>query len=91
MGDAKLSEGILPDPKKNTVKNYPPPRNSDELKRFVAFVNYYRKFIKNFADITYPLNLLSKKNVPFDWDENCQKSFETFQICIYITPCITIS
>lgn len=87
LGHVISSEGILPDPEKiNTVKNYPRPNNSDELKRFVAFVNYYRKFIKNFAQIAHPLNALSKKNVPFNWNGKCQKSFEILKEKIISPP-----
>lgn len=87
LGHVITSEGILPDPEKiNTVKNYPRPNNSDELKRFVAFVNYYRKFIKNFATIAHPLNALSKKNVPFVWDQKCQNAFETLREKIISPP-----
>lgn len=38
LGHVISSEGILPDPEKiSTDKNYPCPKNTDEVKRFVAF------------------------------------------------------
>lgn len=87
LGHVVSSEGVLPDPEKIiAIKNYPVPKNSDELKRFVAFANYYRKFICNFAKIAYPLNYLSRKNVPFVWDTNCQKSFELLKEHISSPP-----
>lgn len=80
LGHVVSADGILPDPDKITVvKNYPIPKNTDEVKRFVAFVNYYRKFIPNFAEIAYHLNKMCKKNAVFEWDDNCQKSFETLK------------
>lgn len=55
------AEGILPDKEKiQTMLDYPVPTNGGKTKRFVAFANYYRKFIKNFADIASFLNHLSK-------------------------------
>lgn len=42
----------------------------------MAFCNYYRKFIQNFAKIAIPLNKLLKKNQKFDWSQECQNSFE---------------
>lgn len=80
LGHVISSEGIRPDPQKiETVKNYPCPKSTEEIKRFVAFTNYYRKFIPKFAEITYPLNMLTRKGVPFEWNSECQKSFETLK------------
>lgn len=33
------------------MPNYPRPHDADSTRRFVAFANYYRKFIPNFATI----------------------------------------
>lgn len=77
LGHVVSGDGILPDPAKiEIVKSYPVPQNLDETRRFVAFANYYRRFIPQFAQITHPLNNLCRKNVPFIWDNNCQISFE---------------
>lgn len=87
LGHIISSEGILPDPEKvNIMLNYPTPKDANETKRFVAFANYYRKFIKNFADIATPLNQLSKKGVKFIWSEQCQKSFETLKRVLVKPP-----
>lgn len=76
LGHVVSADGIKPDPGKiKALSEYPVPKNSDELKRFIAFANYYRKFIRNFAEICIPLNNLCCKNVVFDWDKNCQNSF----------------
>lgn len=77
LGHVVSSKGVLSDPEKiKVVANYPVPTNVDELRRFVAFCNYYRKFIKNFADITIPLTNLCKKDTPFNFTMECQHSFE---------------
>lgn len=77
LGHIVSSDGVLPDPTKiDIIKNYPVPKNVDEVRRFVAFANYYRKFIPNFAEKTYHLNQLCKKNAKFTWHPYCQKSFE---------------
>lgn len=69
--------GIQPDKSKfKAIENYPVPRNSDEARRFVAFCNYYRRFIPNFAQIAFPLNRLQRKNTAFKWDQECQNAFE---------------
>ena len=37
---------------------------------------YYRKFCKNFSEITAPLTELLKKGVKHHWSEACHKSFD---------------
>lgn len=87
LGHIISADGISPDPAKiNAIKNYPTPKNADECKRFVAFVNYYRRFIKNFAEIAYPLNKLCRKSMQFRWDECCQKSFEILRNSVIKPP-----
>lgn len=80
LGHLISAEGVKPDPAKvEAVKNWPRPQNADEAKRFVAFANYYRKHIRNFASLCYPLNYLTRKNVPFVWDNECEKAFNTLR------------
>lgn len=87
LGHVVSGDGVLPDPEKiECIKNYPTPQTTDEVKRFVALANYYRKFIKNFADIAYYLNCLCRKNAKFVWDDKCQKSFETLKQCMISPP-----
>lgn len=77
LGHVVSEHGIQPDPGKiKVLKEYPVPTNADEVRRFVAFTNYYRKFIPNFAKLTVCLTKLTKKNVKFVWSDECQKSFE---------------
>ena len=43
-------------------------------------VGYYRKFCKNFSEVTAPLTELLKKDVKYHWSETCQKSFD--KVCL---------
>ncbi|KAG7295451.1 hypothetical protein JYU34_021634 [Plutella xylostella] len=87
LGHVVTGDGILPDPDKvKIMKEYPIPKNVEEVKRFIAFANYYRKFIPNFSDKVYSLNKLCKKNVPFKWDEQCQKDFELVKQSLLSPP-----
>jgi hypothetical protein len=77
LGHLCTAEGIKIDPEKTKyIDSYPIPKNADEVKRFVAFANFYRKFIAGFASLTHPLNKLTRKKVPFDWTPLCQRTFE---------------
>jgi len=80
LGHLITANGIKTDPSKHKhILEYPIPKNADEVRRFVAFCNYYRRFIKNFAEIAKPLNNLLKKNTTFDWTTDCNHSFENLK------------
>jgi len=48
-----------------TVRDYAPPQNVKELKRFLGLASYYRRFIPQFAKIAHPLHQLTRKDVNF--------------------------
>lgn len=76
LGHHISPHGIRPDPQKTlVVSKYPRPTNTDDVRRFVAFCNYYRRFVHNFAHIAAPLNLLLKKDQPFVWSDECEAAF----------------
>lgn len=87
LGHEISEHGISPDKSKiQIMQKYPRPTNSDELKRFVAFANYYRKFIPNFAEKAICLNLLCRKNVKFEWTDECETSFNFFKNALSTPP-----
>ena len=43
---------------------------------FLGAVNYLAKFVPDLADLTEPLQLLTRKNEPFRWDEPQHCAFE---------------
>jgi len=47
----------------DSVLNYPIPRNVKEIQRFVSLASYFRRFIKNFATIAKPYDLMKKGDV----------------------------
>jgi len=76
LGHKCTDKGILPDEAKfEKIKSYPRPATADEARRFVAFMNYYRRFIKDFAHHAIHITRLTRKNTPFIWTENCEKAF----------------
>lgn len=77
IGHRCTDKGVLPGTiKLASIYEYAESRNKDATKRFVAFVNFYRRLISNFASCAQPLNPLSGKNTPFTWDNKCQQAFE---------------
>ena len=56
-----ISEGtIKPDPEKvATVKNWPRPETVRDVKKFIGFAGFYRRFIPCFSSLARPLNDLT--------------------------------
>lgn len=87
LGHRCTSDGLLPDPSKlNAVKNYPRPTDDKSAKRFVAFANYYRRFVKNFAEYSRPLSNLTRKGVIFKWTDECERSFQHIKKALVSPP-----
>lgn len=80
LGYRCTNKGLLPDERKiMAVKEYTRPENKDDIKRFVAFCNYYRRFISNFAEISKPLTDLLSKRVEFIWNQQTENAFQTLR------------
>ena len=75
-------DGIECDPKKiEAIKNWKRPVTVHDMRSFLGFTNYYRRFIHKCAHIPQPLNKLisgdnvTKKSKKVDWDEKCEEVF----------------
>ena len=49
--------------KVDRVLSWPEPRNVKDIRKFLGLANYYRRFIKNFAQVARPMNVLMRKDV----------------------------
>lgn len=79
--------GISPDPAKFEVtRNYPRPENPDDVIRFIAFVNFYRRFIPHFNELSHPISRLVKKNAVWNWTPECEKSFLSLKDALCTAP-----
>lgn len=48
------------------------------VKKFIVFlgiVGYYRTFVERFSSVVAPLTRLTKKNIKFELNENCEMNF----------------
>lgn len=80
------------DPTKvKAVSDWPAPRNLTELQRFIGFANFYRRFIDHFSRITRPLHELTKKDVAFEWNANCQTAFDHLKTAFTSAPILKIA
>ena len=89
LGHVASKEGVSTDPDKITaVTEWPQPTTVTEVRSFLGFVSYYRRFIPNFSKVAKPLNKLlqnqegtpsQKKQFKVYWGPEQQEAFETLQ------------
>ena len=77
LGHYISGQGLEPIPEKlESLQQMPAPTDLTEVRKFLGFVGYYRKFIPKYSDITRPLTNLTRKDIPFKWSKACQAAFE---------------
>jgi len=58
------------------VLSWPEPKNVKGVRKFLGLANYYRRFIKDFARVARPINMLTRKDEKWQWGEEQQKTFD---------------
>ncbi|KAB2608601.1 S ribonuclease [Pyrus ussuriensis x Pyrus communis] len=51
---------------------------------------YYRRFVKDFSVIALPLTRLTRKDVKFEWDDKCERSFQQLKYCLTHAPVLSL-
>jgi len=59
MGQGKIE---MEEEKVKGVLNWPVPKTVRDIRKFLELTNYYRRFIRNFAALAKPLNMLTRKD-----------------------------
>ncbi len=89
LGHQVSAQGVGPDPDKlSAVVQWPVPSTVKQLRSFLGFCSYYRRFIAGFSKVAGPLhdvvNLCTKKGRGYQcdklfqdsWTSECQQAFE---------------
>ena len=90
LGHIVSDKGVQTDPDKiSALKKWPVPANIRDLRSFLGFAGYYRRFVCNYAQIVKPLNNLlvghptnkkgkkTKAATPWIWGPEQQQAFDS--------------
>ena len=73
------------------VLNWPTPRMVRDIRKFLGLANYYRQFIKNFATLAKPLNMLTRKDEKWRWEKAQQRAFKQLKGIFMTRPLLIAS
>ena len=76
--------------KVDEVLSQPEPKNIKDIRKILGLVNYYKRFIKDFAWVTKPINMLTRKNVKWQQEKEQQQTFDEFKR-IFITRLVLVA
>ena len=87
LGHIVSSQGLATDPSKTQcIVDWPQPKNVKEVRQFTGLCAYYRRYVKNFAQIARPLHKLTEKDRPFSWTEECTTAFNELKRLLTSSP-----
>jgi hypothetical protein len=77
LGHVISEEGVAVDPAKiKSIMDSPTPKDVSDIKSFMGLAGYYRRFIKGFSKIGFPITSLQKKGFKFNWTSDCEERFQ---------------
>jgi hypothetical protein len=87
LGHVVSKQGTKPDPGKvDAVLRFPEPNMVTNVRSFLGLTGYYRKYIKEYSRLAVPLFELTKKDVPFVWNQDCQRAFDALKRALVGAP-----
>ena len=80
FGHLLTKDGMKPDPEKvKDIREWPAPKDINELKSFLGAVNYLARFIPHLSTLRAPLQELLKQENDFLWAQNHQLCFDNIK------------
>lgn len=89
LGHRISKHGCTPDPSLvEKIKNFPEPDKLELLQRMTGLFSYYRRYVKNYADIARPLTDLLKANRKYEFTAECKIAMKIIINIISSYPCL---
>ena len=86
-----LGDGIKIDKSKvEVISKLSIPNCQKDVRSFLGFTGYYRRFIENFTKVASPLFKLLTKDCEFKWNPDFQSEFEALKTRISEAPILTM-
>lgn len=90
LGYVVSEEGVSTDPEKiASVRDWPVPQTKKQVRSFLGFCSYYRKFVKGFSLIAKPLFSLTENLAKFIWTDQCEMAFRELKRRLISSPILS--
>ena len=66
------------------------PTTVTQIRSFLGLAGYYRRFIQGFSSLAAPLARLTRKDVPFIWTKECERSFQMLKDRLTSAPILSL-
>ena len=84
------SKGLQVDKEKvKAIRDWPTPKNMNEVRSFHGLASFYRRFVKDFSTLASPLNENVKKNVGLKWGSE-QEAFNILKEKLTNAPILAL-
>lgn len=91
LGHRVSREGIKPSlDKVSAISQFPVPKSTKEVRRFLGISGFYRKFVPNYGSIAKPLYALTSKEMTFQWSQECQEPFSYLKDALVSDPILAL-
>ena len=91
LGHIISGDGISVDPSKvEAILKWERPKNVPEIRSFLGLAGYYQRFVQDFSKLAAPLTNLTKKDVPFIWDNSCESVFQELKSRLTSAPILIV-
>ena len=92
LGHLPTGTSISPDPKKfEAVEGWPTPQTVTQVRSFLSFTNYFRRFIQGYADLASPFDEITGKGAHFSWNDQRQAAFEQLKKALLQAPVLQLA
>jgi ribonuclease HI len=87
LGHIVSEDGVKIDPKRvEAIRNLSLPRSKKDIQSFLGTINFVRRFIGNFAELTKHITAMLKKDSEMKWTEAARQSFHDIKEAITTAP-----
>ena len=91
LGHVVSASGVSMDPEKvELVMSWERPKSVFDIRSFLGLAGYYRRFIEDFSQLVAPMARLTRKEVKFELNDQCKKTFQELKMRLTSAPILIV-